>query len=72
MKTKKLVSTKQLRATNRAIKALGGITKTARRYGISIPAVQNWRTRGVPQERIKDIEADSGVPREELLPQLYA
>lgn len=63
---------KQLAATNLAIKNLGGITKTAKRYGISIPAVQNWRKRGVPQERIKQIEEDSGVPREKLLPHLYA
>jgi hypothetical protein len=63
---------KQLAATNRAIAALGGITKTAKRYGITAQAVQNWRTRGVPLERIKDLERDSGVPRAKLLPDLYA
>jgi DNA-binding phage protein len=66
------MNAKQLAATNRAIKALGGITKTAKRYGISVPAVQNWRTRGVPKERVKDVEKDSGVSRAALLPNLYA
>ena len=62
----------QLAATNKAIKLLGGITKTARRYEITVQAVQNWRTRGVPKEKVKQIAVDSGVPRELLLPDLYA
>lgn len=62
---------KQLAATNLAIKNLGGITKASRRYKISIAAVQHWRKRGVPQERINEIEKDSGVAREKLLPHLY-
>lgn len=71
MKSKKLTKTKQLAATNEVIKALGGITATARHYGISIQAVQNWRARGVPMERVKEIEADTGVERARLLPALY-
>jgi DNA-binding transcriptional regulator YdaS (Cro superfamily) len=63
---------KQLAATNEAIKAMGGLTKIAKRYGITVPAVQQWRTNGVPQNRVKDIEQDSGVPRARLLPHLYA
>jgi len=62
----------QLAATNRAIKALGGLTAVAERYDISIQAVQNWRKRGVPPGRVKAIATDSGVPREKLLPDLYA
>lgn len=62
----------QLAATNQAIKNLGGLTKAAKRYKISIQAVQNWRARGVPQDRVKEIAADSGVARELLLPDLYA
>lgn len=63
---------KQLAATNKAIRALGGITAVAARYDITLQAVQNWRTRGVPSGRVKEIAADSGVSREELLPDLYA
>jgi hypothetical protein len=59
---------KQLAATNKAIKTLGGLTKTAKRYGISVPAVQNWRTRGVPKTRVKEVGQDSGVALELLLP----
>lgn len=62
----------QLAATNQAIAALGGITAVARRYNISVQAVQNWRTRGVPKDRVKQVEKDSGVSREKLLPDVYA
>lgn len=66
------MNAKQLAATNKAIEALGGLTKAAEKYDITIQAVQNWRTRGVPPGRVKQIAEDSGVAREELLPDLYA
>ena len=62
---------KQLAATNLAIERLGGITKAAEHYDISVSAVQQWRTKGVPKNRVKEIEADTGVAREDLLPDLY-
>jgi hypothetical protein len=62
----------QRAATNLAIKNLGGLSKAAARYGISVQGVQNWRTRGVPKERVKQVAKDSGVARERLLPALYA
>jgi len=62
----------QLLATNRAIEALGGIAKTAKRYKVSMNAVQNWRARGVPRRLVRQIGKDSGVPCKELLPELYA
>jgi hypothetical protein len=62
----------QLAATNLAISNLGGLTEVSRRYDITVQAVQNWRVRGVPQDRVKQVAADSGVPREKLLPELYA
>lgn len=62
----------QRAATNLAIKNLGGLSATADRYGISRQAVQNWRTRGIAQDRVKQVAKDSGVPRERLLPDLYA
>jgi hypothetical protein len=72
MLKKKSLRAAQLAATNEVIKALGGITKTAAHYGISIAAVQLWRTRGVPKDRVRQIETDTGVTRERLLPNLYA
>jgi DNA-binding transcriptional regulator YdaS (Cro superfamily) len=66
------MNAKQRVATNKAIKALGGLSRAAQKYGISTQAVQNWRLRGVPPRRVKQIEKDSGVRREELLPDLYA
>ena len=62
----------QLTATNEAIERLGGLTATAKRYQISVQAVQNWRSRGVPTDRVKELETDTGVPREQLRPDLYA
>jgi DNA-binding transcriptional regulator YdaS (Cro superfamily) len=62
----------QLAATNKAIEVLGGLSAVADRYNISVQAVQNWRTRGVPPKRVREIANDSGVSRERLLPHLYA
>lgn len=62
---------KQLAAINRVITALGGITKTAKRYNITTQAVQGWRRRGIPLKRMQDVVKDSGVPREEVWPHLY-
>lgn len=71
MRKKKLLTADQLKATNEAIAALGGITKTAAHYDITIPGVQLWRTRGVPKARVKNVERDTGVPKERLLPKVY-
>jgi DNA-binding transcriptional regulator YdaS (Cro superfamily) len=70
-KKKAAVSAAQLAATNEVIKTLGGITKAAAHFDITIPAVQLWRTRGVPKDRVKAIEAATGVKRARLLPKLY-
>lgn len=66
------MNAKQRAATDKAIEKLGGLTEAAKRYGISTQAVQNWRTRGVPPARVKQIERDTNVRREDLLPDLYA
>lgn len=53
-----------------AIAAAGGVSELARRLGIAQPSVSNW-TR-IPAERVREIEAATGVNREVLRPDLYA
>lgn len=71
MRKKKTLPVDQLKATNEVIAALGGITKAAAHYDITIPGVQLWRTRGVPKDRVKAIERDTGVSKARLLPKVY-
>jgi TorA maturation chaperone TorD/DNA-binding transcriptional regulator YdaS (Cro superfamily) len=52
-----------------AIRAVGGVTELARRIGISQPSVSNW-TR-VPAERVRAVEAATGIDRAVLRPDLY-
>jgi TorA maturation chaperone TorD len=54
---------------DRAIDAAGGIAQLARKIGISQPSVSNW-TR-VPAQRVVAVEAVTGVPRNDLRPDLY-
>ncbi len=61
----------QLAVINKVIKALGGLTKIAKRYGITVPAVQQWRVNGIPKDRVKEVAKDSGVPAQEILRHLY-
>lgn len=57
----------------RAIDALGGVTKTATALSIDNPSViANWRTRGrVPAEKVLDVEAATGISRHELRPDIF-
>jgi TorA maturation chaperone TorD len=55
---------------DRAIDAAGGIAQLARKIGISQPSVSNW-TR-VPAQRVIAVEAATGVPRNDLRPDLYS
>lgn len=41
----------------------------ARRIGVSYQAIQQWKS--VPAHQIIAVEAATGVPREELRPDLY-
>lgn len=62
----------QLAALNEAIEKGGGIVKLAKTLNVTISAIQQWRTRGLPSKRAKALETASGVPRARLLPDLYA
>src|ERR1044072_3598833 len=52
-----------------AIQAAGGVSKLARRVGVSQPSVSNWDK--VPAERVLAVEAVTGVDRKVLRPDLY-
>lgn len=54
----------------RAIDAVGGVAQLARKIGISQPSVSNWST--VPAQRVIAVEAVTGVPRNDLRPDLYS
>src|SRR5262249_36673189 len=54
---------------NEALQAVGGISELARKIGISQPSISNW-TR-VPAERVRAVEAATGVSRTILRPDLY-
>jgi TorA maturation chaperone TorD len=53
-----------------AIRAAGGVRSLAQKIGISQPSVSNW-TR-VPAERVRAVEAVTGVSRAVLRPDLFA
>jgi DNA-binding transcriptional regulator YdaS (Cro superfamily) len=59
----------KLLACRRTKKLAGGTTALARRLGISKQAVSMWGR--IPAERVIAIEAATGIPREELRPDLY-
>jgi TorA maturation chaperone TorD len=52
-----------------AIDQAGGIVALARGLGLSQPSVSAWRR--IPSDRVLAVEALTGIPREELRPDLY-
>lgn len=48
---------------------VGGVTKLSEALGLSRAAVSLWRR--IPAERVVEVERLTGVPREELRPDLY-
>ena len=59
----------KLRALNRAIDKAGGITKTAAALGVTVQAVQNWRSRGAPLEKAIALANLTGVALHRLRPE---
>ena len=53
----------------KAIEAAGSTAKLARKLDISQQAVAQWRT--IPAHQIVAVERVTGIPREELRPELY-
>lgn len=67
-----------MNALQAAIDAAGTLTELARRLNVTPQVVSNWRSRGIPAERVLDVERatanDDGVPmvtRHQLRPDLY-
>jgi TorA maturation chaperone TorD len=56
-------------ALERAIGAAGGVRALARQLGVSQPAISSWKR--VPADRVLSVEANTGVPRSDLRPDLY-
>jgi DNA-binding transcriptional regulator YdaS (Cro superfamily) len=54
----------------KAIEVAGGIRALGRMLGISHSAIRQWEGE-IPAKRIIDIETLTGIPREELRPDLY-
>jgi DNA-binding transcriptional regulator YdaS (Cro superfamily) len=54
-----------------ASEKFGGLTGLAAALGCSTQALRWWRTHYVPAERVVEIERVTGIPREELRPDLY-
>jgi DNA-binding transcriptional regulator YdaS (Cro superfamily) len=57
------------KAVRRAIKAAGGVRKLAARLGVTHPAVLQWET--IPAELVVKAEQVTGIPREELRPDIF-
>lgn len=56
-------------ALKKAIKIAGGQSALARKLGISQQSIQQWVF--VPLKRVKQVSEITGVPREELAPELF-
>lgn len=56
-------------ALKKAIKKAGGQSALARKLGISHQSIQQWVV--VPLKRVKQVSEITGVPREELAPELF-
>jgi DNA-binding transcriptional regulator YdaS (Cro superfamily) len=55
----------------RAIRNAGGVRALARLIGVYHNAIRQWKLSQVPAKRAVEIERLTGVPREELRPDLY-
>lgn len=50
----------------------GGCTQVARKLNLSVQTVHSWSLRNkVPAERVLEIERATGVPRQDIRPDIY-
>ena len=63
--------------TNEIIDILGGTTKVAKLCNVTLPSVSQWRTNGIPQDRLIFVAAsleklsDGKYTRKEMFPQTW-
>lgn len=55
----------------KAIKAAGSQSELARKLELTPQAVQGWTKKGLPAERVIQVERETGVSRHELRPDIY-
>ena len=61
-----------MKPVEKAIQAAGGVKELAKLFGLSYEAVRKWQANEwLPAERVLEVERLSGVPREDLRPDLY-
>lgn len=53
----------------RAIEAAGGPTALARKLGIKSPSLYSWTK--IPAERVEAVHEATGIPREDLRPDIF-
>ena len=53
----------------RAINAIGGAVRLAEALDLTRQAIHQWDK--IPAERVVDVERVTGIPRQELRPDLY-
>jgi len=58
-------------ALGRTIKAAGGVSNLAAKLKTTPQVIVHWRARGVPAERVLDVEEATGVTRHELRPDIF-
>lgn len=51
------------------LKERGRVTRLATRLGITHGAVSQWKR--VPAEHLAEVEAETGIPRKELRPDIF-
>lgn len=59
-------------AIERAVEKVGGQSSLARKLGLTPQAVQKWCACGsIPLDRVLDVEAATGVSRQDLCPEFF-
>lgn len=56
---------------DRAIRAKGGYAELARILGVTRQTIYKWSAGRVPVERVVEVEKATGVPREQLRPDIF-
>jgi DNA-binding transcriptional regulator YdaS (Cro superfamily) len=54
----------------RVVEKAGGVTPLARHLGIRMESIYSWTQ--IPAKRVVEVERITGIPREELRPDVFA